>query len=125
MPFKSFFDFLNVKIQTIYALFRLILSNERADQWCVGTCLFSSLFIFFGVWVSAWAGDPQVPPFDMNSLKEIIARNNVKSVDELLPFLPEELRSNFTLVYKSQSSLQTGTVENPRAILFGKNGPHS
>ena len=61
-------------------------------------------------------------PFSMEALKKIISDNNVTTIEQLLPLLPQELRSNYTLVYDSQSPLQNGDRVNPRAILFGKSG---
>ena len=63
------------------------------------------------------AGDP----FTMATLKQLIADNHVTTIEQLLPLLPTELRSSYTLVYNSQSTLQNGSPDNPRAILFGTN----
>ncbi len=68
------------------------------------------------------------PPFTEASLRELLQRSPatgvpVDSVRELVPLLPEELRSNFTLVYESRSPFRTSiSPEYPRVILFTKDG---
>ena len=56
--------------------------------------------------------------FDMEALTGIIRTVNVRSVEEMLPLLPSELRANYTLAFASRS-LQGATPSAPRAILFG------
>lgn len=53
-------------------------------------------------------------------LQEIITRNNVRSVDQLIPLLPVEYRKNYTFMYESQSA-QAPSVspDYPRAIIAG------
>ena len=50
-------------------------------------------------------------------LQQTIRDNNVSSIEELLPLLPEALRKSYTLV-KESSALQGADEKNPRAILF-------
>jgi hypothetical protein len=45
----------------------------------------------------------------------------VRSVDELLPLLPEEYRRGRALIHASRS-LQAASRENPRVVLFGRTG---
>jgi hypothetical protein len=59
--------------------------------------------------------------FNYERLIGLIRARNIRSIDALLPLLPEELRTQFVLVYKSRS-LQEGSLESPRAILYGKTG---
>lgn len=54
-------------------------------------------------------------------LKEIITKNDIKSIAALLPQLPKEYRSEFTLMMKSQS-LQDASVNFPRVIMAGPDG---
>ncbi|MEQ1879057.1 MAG: hypothetical protein ABL958_20625, partial [Bdellovibrionia bacterium] len=57
--------------------------------------------------------------FTFEDLAAIIKSGNVKSIEQLLPLLPEELRADYVLMYRSRS-LQDASFENPRAIMFGK-----
>src|SRR5262245_7067530 len=52
---------------------------------------------------------------------ELARAGQVRSVDDLLPLLPEEYRRGRALVHASRS-LQAGSRENPRVILFGRTG---
>jgi hypothetical protein len=55
----------------------------------------------------------------LDDIKQIIKINNIKSIEELLPYLPEEYRSRSTYVYSSRS-IQEASPESPRVILFGR-----
>ncbi len=57
------------------------------------------------------------PTFE--DISQLITSKNIKSVDSLLPLLPKEYRSEFTLMYRSDS-IQHASPLNPRAIIFGK-----
>jgi hypothetical protein len=63
-------------------------------------------------------------PFTEARLQELLQKNPatglpVDSISELVPFLPRELRENFTFVYESRSPFRTGiSPEFPRVILF-------
>ncbi len=59
--------------------------------------------------------------FNTANLRELITSRNLRSVDEVIPLLPSELRQSFTLQYQG-AGLQDANKENPRAILFGKDG---
>ena len=63
-------------------------------------------------------------PFTMDSLRGLISKNQITTIEELLPLLPAELRANFTLMYES-GSIQSGSKKKPRAILFSKDGKFS
>jgi hypothetical protein len=54
-------------------------------------------------------------------LKRIVEDCKVTSVEQLLPLLPQEYRSRYTLVYGSRS-LQFASPEHPRVISFGLTG---
>jgi hypothetical protein len=66
----------------------------------------------------------QAPSFDEQSLLALLQNNPatgrpVDTVEELVPLLPEELRSNFTFVYKSRSPFRDSiSPDYPRVILF-------
>lgn len=51
--------------------------------------------------------------------KDLILKNGITRLEESLPFLPQELRENFVLMYASKS-LHEASYQEPRAILFGK-----
>jgi hypothetical protein len=53
-------------------------------------------------------------------LQEIIRTNHVNTIAELLPHLSSQMKRQFTLVMKSRS-LQEGSPEYPRVILYGDN----
>lgn len=57
--------------------------------------------------------------FAYEDLVGLIRGQNVRSVAELLPLLPEELRSNYALMRQSRS-LQFASPRHPRVILFGR-----
>src|SRR5579884_502312 len=59
--------------------------------------------------------------FDFVKLRDLINSKNIESIESLLASLPEEYKLFFTLVYSSKSA-QGATPENPRAILFGRDG---
>jgi hypothetical protein len=59
--------------------------------------------------------------FSYEDLTNLIQSQGLKSVEEVLPRLPIEMRTNYTLMYFSRS-LQSATSDFPRAILFGENG---
>jgi hypothetical protein len=59
------------------------------------------------------------PSFTYEDVAGLIQQRNLTSLEQLLPLLPESLRSSFTLMYDSRS-LQAADARNPRAILFGK-----
>ena len=61
-------------------------------------------------------------PFTFDSLMELIRSNQVTSVDQLIPLLPQSYRSNFVLMLQS-GSLQTATRKHPRVIAYGNSLP--
>ncbi|MES3036676.1 MAG: hypothetical protein V4736_02105 [Bdellovibrionota bacterium] len=66
--------------------------------------------------------------FDEAQLQSLLAKNPttlqpVRSIEELVPLLPEELRSNFTFIYDSRSPFKKSiTPEFPRTVLFTEDG---
>lgn len=58
--------------------------------------------------------------FSFDDLKKIVETKDLRSVADVVPFLPEEYRKSFTLMHKSRS-IQRSSAEAPRAILFGNN----
>jgi len=59
--------------------------------------------------------------FDFAELRAEIESRGVRSIEALLPLLPEDLRAHHTLVFQSRS-LQAGSGLAPRAILYGSSG---
>ena len=59
--------------------------------------------------------------FSYAELTRIIRDHQVRSIDDLLPLLPEDYRKNYTFVYQSRS-LQASAVSPdwPRTILYGE-----
>lgn len=57
--------------------------------------------------------------FTYEDLVHLIESHSAKSIEELLPFLPLAMRSNYTLMSKSES-LQEASKLEPRVILFGE-----
>jgi hypothetical protein len=60
----------------------------------------------------------QAHAFSYEDLVTIIQGKNLQRIEDVLPQLPEEFRSSYTLMYQSRS-LQDASYLNPRAILFG------
>ncbi len=60
----------------------------------------------------------QAHAYSVLELQELVNKNAVTSVEELLPLLPDDLRRNFTLQHTS-SGLQEASYEFPRIFLFG------
>ncbi len=73
-----------------------------------------SILSYLFLSLSSWA-------YNTQDLIKVIQDHQLKSVDEVIPFLPIELRSQYTLQYQG-FGLQGATFEKPRAILFGKDG---
>lgn len=57
------------------------------------------------------------PSIDL--IESILLKNNPKSVNELLSYLPDDLRENYMLVYES-GGLQSSSLQLPRVILTDK-----
>jgi cytochrome c5 len=73
-----------------------------------------------------YGSGPNIPdgsaPFTFKSLMDLIQSNQVNSVDQLLPLLPQSYRSSFALMFQS-GSLQTATATSPRVIAYGNTLP--
>lgn len=67
------------------------------------------VLIFYSIFSSAGIRNIQ-------QLETAISENSIKTVEEVLPLLDADLRTNPLYVYRSRSS-QFGSFENPRAIL--------
>lgn len=76
---------------------------------------FGWLFLFCAGLAQAQAG------FDYAALENVVRQKHLVHLADVLPELPSELRSQFTLMYRSQS-LQAASDDAPRAILFGNDG---
>ena len=58
--------------------------------------------------------------FKYENLVDLIKNNHLQHLEEVLPLLPEEMRSHYTLMRKSRS-LQEASDLGPRVIMFGRN----
>jgi hypothetical protein len=59
-------------------------------------------------------------PLSYEALREFVVSNRIRSIDELLPCLPADVRRDFTLVYGSRSPERySASPSHPRVILFG------
>ena len=63
------------------------------------------------------AAVPVAGAIDFATLQRTIADHNVRSIEELLPLLPTDLRSRYVLMFRSRS-LHGSSFAHPRAILF-------
>jgi hypothetical protein len=59
--------------------------------------------------------------FTYDDLTRAITQQNLTRIEDVLPQLPADLRSNYTLMQTSRS-LQGATSASPRVILFGSHG---
>jgi hypothetical protein len=60
-------------------------------------------------------------PLTFATVQKQIETRQIKRIEDLLPLLPEDYRSKFSLIYKSESA-QGATPAQPRVILFGDSG---
>ena len=73
---------------------------------------------FFSIFLLLSQGAVAGQAFTYEDLVSVIKQKNLRSVEEVLPYFPENMRSNFTLVRASES-LQVSDDQHPRVILFG------
>lgn len=59
------------------------------------------------------------PTLNFQTLRDLIESHPIHSIEELLPLLPTDFRSRYTLVFASRS-LQASSFENPRVLLFNE-----
>jgi len=60
--------------------------------------------------------------FSYAKLEALIREHDIKTVDELLPRLPEDYRKFYLFVYESRSAQAPNTfTDSPRTILYGQN----
>lgn len=59
--------------------------------------------------------------FGIEDLREIVRTRDVRTIEQLLPLLPLDMRRNFTLMHHSKS-LQEASPRHPRAIMFTPDG---
>ena len=64
---------------------------------------------------------PSAHAFDYSDLRTLVLSRDLRSVEDTLPLLPASMRSNVVLMSKSRS-LQAGTLDQPRAIIFNDDG---
>lgn len=61
--------------------------------------------------------------FSYAKLEQIIRDHDVRTVDDLLPLLPEDYRKFYLFIYESRSAQAANTFsDSPRTILYGQNG---
>ena len=58
--------------------------------------------------------------FTYEDVVELVQKNKLTSIEQLIPLLPSEILSNYTMMYRSDS-LQEASEENPRVIAFAPN----
>jgi len=63
------------------------------------------------------AATPAATAISFADLERLIADRNVRSIEDLLPLLPADLRSRYVLMFRSRS-LHGSSFAHPRAILF-------
>lgn len=68
-----------------------------------------------------WGAEPALEQFAALLEKNPTTGKPVQDLEELLPLLSDELRSNFTFVYDSRSPHPVDAL-NPRTVLFTKDG---
>ena len=60
---------------------------------------------------------PAATAMSFAALERLIADHNVRSIEDLLPLLPADLRSRYALMFRSRS-LHGSSLSHPRVILF-------
>jgi hypothetical protein len=65
-----------------------------------------------------WGVHLEAAEFGFASLQELIRTHDIRSVDELIAALPEDLRTHYALVFASRS-LQGASFAAPRVIAYG------
>jgi hypothetical protein len=65
------------------------------------------------------ASKKAVDNFNFVDLRSIVESSKARSIEDVLPLIPETLRSNYVLMYGSRS-LQGSSFQNPRVLLFGE-----
>src|SRR2546426_953540 len=63
------------------------------------------------------ASTPAATAMSFAALEQLIVDRNVRSIEDLLPLLPADLRSRYALMFRSRS-LHGSSFAHPRAILF-------
>jgi hypothetical protein len=63
------------------------------------------------------AAAPAAMAMSFAALERLISDRNVRSIEDLLPLLPADLRSRYVLMFRSRS-LHGSSFSHPRAILF-------
>lgn len=64
---------------------------------------------------------PLSEPVTADAIINFVKNNDIKKIEDLLPYLPKNTRSNFTLMYGSRAT-QGSSYESPRVVMFGENG---
>ncbi len=67
--------------------------------------------------LSALREEASPPPFGFADVRRIVEEKSIRSVDELLPLLPEDFRSRYVLLSDSKST-QEASPSAPRVLLY-------
>ncbi|MBS1959906.1 MAG: hypothetical protein JST80_10565 [Bdellovibrionales bacterium] len=59
--------------------------------------------------------------FEYEDLSSLIQTKSIRTIESLLPVLPTDFRSHYTLIHTSRS-LQGASRTNPRVVLYGSDG---
>ncbi len=59
--------------------------------------------------------------YHWSGIEQLMATQDIRSVEDLLSLLPQKFRTIYTLIYRSRS-LQDASEKNPRVLLFSENG---
>src|SRR4051812_36180203 len=89
--------------------------KEQVFRLSVGFVFLMACFIISGSTPTYCEETPL--KYDIEFIKTLIRKNDVKSVEDFLQALPVALRSNYVLVHHSSSS-QPASFKDPRVIAF-------
>jgi hypothetical protein len=82
-------------------------------------------FIFLNLWAqeaSAWSCNSSNDNANsVEDITDIVTACSLKKVEDVIPLLPSEMRSQYALAYVSRSPM-SGSYDNPRVIKFTKSG---
>ena len=82
---------------------------------------FCKRLFLFSISLCSISSVAHAEPFSEEALQDLIQKNSVQSIKELVPLLPIEFRKNFTFVYSSRSPFKDSISPLfPRVVLFSK-----
>lgn len=84
---------------------------------------FSSLLLGLGLMGWAFGVKPALAaPLTAEELEDLVRTARITSVDQLLEYLPAELRKNFSLMRSTRNLVQGASPNTPRIVLFSDDG---